>query len=436
MNSVFSKEQVAQTVAAIGITDLAQATIGQVVLLAQKLEAQTGEKFIRMDQGVPGFEPCAIGIKAEKQALDTGIAAIYPPAEGIAQLKTETARFVKAFINIDIKAESCIPVVGSVEGSFGAFIATTQCDPQKRKVLFIDPGFPIQKSQLNIIGLEWQQFDIFDFRGSKLRAKLESYLCQGDIAAIIYSNPNNPAWTCLDQEELRAIGELATEYKAIVIEDLAYFCMDFRKDLAHPFAAPYQASVARYTDNYMLMISGSKIFSYAGQRIGVLAISDTLYERTYPALASRYGTSGQFGATLTASILYMITSGATHSVQYALAAMMRAASDGQYNFVEATSGYAKRAARMKKIFQDNGFHVVYDCDTNDEKVGDGFFFTIGHQGINSGELMRELIYYGITSITLTTTGSTHQGIRACTSRMSDDQFPVLEARLKLFKANH
>lgn len=436
MNSVFSKEQVEKALKELNITDLAAATIGQVVLLAVKLEAETGRKFIRMDQGVPGFEPCAIGIAAEKRALDSGVAAIYPAAEGVTVLKEEASRFIKAFIDIDLSPAGCIPVVGSVEGSFGAFLATTQCDPDKTKVLFIDPGFPIQKSQLRIFGAQWEQFDIYEHRGEKLHAKLESMLQKGDIAAIVYSNPNNPAWICLDESELQVIGELSIKYDTIVVEDLAYFCMDARKDLAHPFAAPFQATVARYTDNYILMLSGSKIFSYAGQRIGVLAVSDKLYARQYPALADRYLTSGHFGQTLTASILYMISSGATHSTQYGLAAMLKASSDGEFNFVEATSGYARRAERMKQLFEQNGFHVVYDQDTNGERVGDGFFFTIGHEGMTSGELMRELIYYGITSITLTTTGSAREGIRACTSRMSDEWFPVLEERLKLFKANH
>ena len=56
---------------------------------------------------------------------------------------------------------------------------------------------------------------------------------------------------------------MANKYDVIVIEDLAYFAMDFRKDLGCPFEPPYQASVARYTDNYIMQISGSKAFSYA-----------------------------------------------------------------------------------------------------------------------------------------------------------------------------
>ena len=434
-NSIFSKELVGSIVEELKITDLAQATIGQVVLLASALEQRTGIPFIRMDQGVPGLRPNQIGIEAEKAALDTGIAAIYPAAEGVPVLKQETSRFVKAFLDVDISPEACIPTTGSVAGSFGSFIIASQCSPGKDTILFIDPGFPIQKSQLCVLGVKYQQFDIYDYRGEALRGKLEEFLKVGNIAAIIYSNPNNPAWICLEEQELQIIGELATKYDTIILEDLAYFAMDFRKDLSRPFEPPFQATVARYTDNYMLMLSASKIFSYAGQRMAVVCVSDRLFHRRYPALAERYRGAGIFGSTFVNAILYMITSGATHSVQFGLAAMYKAASDGLINFVEDTMEYGRRAKRMKQLFCENGFYVVYDCDV-EEKIGDGFFFTIGYPGMTSGELMRELLYYGISSITLNTTGSEQEGIRACTSRMRDDLFDVLEQRLKAFRADH
>lgn len=428
-------EQVNQVCAKFGITSLANATIGQVLLVARELETTTGIPFIRMDQGVPGMEPCRIGIEAEKEALDRGVAAMYPPAEGVPELKNETSRFVKAFINIDIAPEGCIPVTGSVSGSFGAFIACNQLEPKKNKVLFLDPGFPIQKSQLRALGIDFEQFDIYDHRGDKLRAKLESFLAKGDISSIIYSNPNNPAWICLTETELKVIGELATQYDAIVLEDLAYFGMDFRSDISHPFEPPFQATVARYTDNYILMLSSSKIFSYAGQRMAVVAVSDALYNRKYPALAARYSGTGHFGSTFTNAILYMITSGATHSTQFGFAAMLRASTDGLHDFVDTSREYERRARRMKQLFVENGFHVVYEKDI-DTPIGDGFFFTIGYQNMSSAELMRELICFGISSITLTTTGSEQNGIRACCSRMSSGLYGVLEERLQAFNEKH
>lgn len=405
------------------------------MLLASRLEELTGIPFIRMDQGVPGLEPCRIGTEAEKQALDTWIPAIYPAAEGIPELKTEASRFVKAFLDVDISAAACVPVTGSVAGSFGSFIACTQCDPGKNTVLFIDPGFPIQKSQLKVLGIPHVQFDVHDFRGEKLRAKLESYLEKGNIAGIIYSNPNNPAWISLTESELQVLGELATRYGAVVLEDLAYFGMDFRSDFGRPFEPPYIPTAARYTDNYILMLSSSKIFSYAGQRAAMLCISDSLFGRRFPALAERYAGAGIFGPTLIGSILYMITSGITHSTQFGYAAMLRAATEGRFDFVKETSEYARRSRRMKDLFEKHGFHVVYDKDI-DRAISDGFFFTIGYGGMPCGELMRELLYYGISSISLSTTGSEQQGIRACCSRMSEDLYGVLDDRLRAFRLDH
>ena len=435
MAQVFSKELVESVVKELHVADLANATIGDVLLVASRLEELTGIPFIRMDQGSPGLPANKIGIEAEKAALDRGVGSQYPAAAGVPELKYEASRFVKAFIDIDISPRACIPTTGSVAASFGSFVACTQCQPGKDKVLFIDPGFPIQKSQLRIIGARWEQFDIYHFRGEALRAKLESYLSKGDIAAIVYSNPNNPAWICLEESELAIIGELATRYDVIVLEDMAYFCMDFRRDLGKPFQPPYPPTVAKYTDNYILMLSSSKIFSYAGQRMAVACVSDKLFDRQFPALAERYCDAGVFGQTFIASILYMITSGCTASTQYAYAEMMKASTEGLLDFSADMKEYARRAEKMKKIFTENGFHIVYDYDVT-QSVGDGFFFTIGYGNMNSGELLRELLYYGVSSISLGTTGSEQNGIRACTSRMRDELYPVMEERMKAFHADH
>ena len=432
---IFSEELVNKAVRDLHVADLSKATIGEVLLVAQYLEKETGIPFIRMDQGSPGLPVNGYGVEAEKAALDRGVGSQYPAAAGVPQLKHEASRFVKAFMDIDVSARSCVPTVGSVAGSFGSFIACTQRIPGKDKVLFIDPGFPIQKSQLRIMGTEWKEFDIYSYRGQALRDKLEEMLADSDVAAIVYSNPNNPAWICLEDEELRIIGELATKYDVVVIEDLAYFCMDYRKDLGHPFQPPYPPTVARYTDNYILMLSASKIFSYAGQRIAMICISDQLFERQYPAMAQRYKDSGVFGETLIASILYMITSGCTASTQYAYAEMLRLSTEGVLDFVDDTREYSVRAEKMKKIFTDNGFHIVYDSDVS-QKVGDGFFFTIGYGPMDGGELLRELLYYGVSSISLALTGSGQKGVRACTSRMKEELYPVLEERMKAFSQDH
>lgn len=416
-----------------GLPDFGKATIREVVAISNQLEQLTKTEFIHMEMGVPGLPAAKVGVEAEIKALQAGAASIYPNINGLPELKEEASRFIKAFINIDVAAEGCVPVTGSMQGTYASFLVSGQCTPGKDTILFIDPGFPVQKQQIAVMGYKYESFDVYECRGKKLRDVLESYLSKGNIASMIYSNPNNPAWFCLTEEELLIIGEMANKYDVIVIEDLAYFAMDFRKPLGVPFEAPYQATVARYTDNYVLQISGSKAFSYAGQRIGVTAISNKLYHRSYPGLTQRYG-GGTFGTVYIHRVLYALSSGTSHSAQYALAAMFKAASDGSFDFVSDVKEYGRRAAKLKKIFTDYGFTIVYDQDLS-EPIADGFYFTIGYPGMTGSQLMEELMYYGISAISLSTTGSNQQGLRACTSFIKDHQYALLEERLKIFKAN-
>lgn len=56
--------------------------------------------------------------------------------------------------------------------------------------------------------------------------------------------------------------------------------------------------------------------------------------------------------------------------------------------------------------------------------------------MSGAELMKELLYYGISSISLSTTGSSREGVRACVSKMTPEMFPLLEERLKAFNSDH
>lgn len=427
---MLDKNVVKSVIDSLNLPDFSKATIREIVTIANKVEALTGEKYVRMEMGVPGFAPDKIGTKAEIEALQAGVASKYPMLDGHPELKKQASRFVKAFIDVDVNPEGCVPVSGSMQGTYASFLVSGQCDKKKDTVLFIDPGFPVQKTQLLVLGMKYESFDMFQYRGKELIDKVESYLKKGNICNIIYSNPNNPSWFCLTEEELKGIGELATKYDVIVMEDLAYFAMDFRKDLSQPYKAPFQPTVAKYTDNYILLISGSKAFSYAGQRIGVTAISNKIFHRFYQGLADRY-TIGEFGMIFVNRILYVLSSGTSHSAQYALAAMFKAACDGEYNFLETVREYGNRAAKMKKIFTDNGFHIVYDKDI-DQNIGDGFYFTVGYKDMKGGDLMYKLLFYGISAISLDTTGSKQQGLRVCTSFIKDNQYEDLQNRLAEF----
>jgi aspartate/methionine/tyrosine aminotransferase len=417
------------------IGDLGIASIREIKRLIDLIEKESGQRFIRMEMGIPGLAPVQIGIRAEKEALDMGIPAVYPDIYGRAELKEEISKFVKLFLNIDVKTDGCIPTVGSMQGSFASFMTLNRMDKDKGQTLLLNPGFPVHMQQLRILGFETVTFDVYEYRGEKLQDKLESCLQSGKISTILYSNPNNPSWICFTERELKVIAEMADKYNVVVIEDLAYFGMDFRKDYSHPGVAPYQPSVSHYTDNYILLISSSKVFSYAGQRIGMMVISDKIFETEAPDLL-RYYKFSKVGHAMIFGTLYSLSSGTAHTPQFALTAILKAANSGEFNFIEEVKEYGEKAKIMKKIFLENGFKIVYDKD-EDKPIADGFYFTLSFPGFSGGELLRELLFYGISAISLTVCGSGRtEGVRACVSLVKREQFPDLESRLKKFREDH
>ena len=436
MNTPLDYNIVTEAINEMGLGDFSQATIRDLQGLSQTLEKKTGQQVIHLEMGVPGLQPSEIALKAEQEALANGCATMYPPNGGIPRIKKAASEFVKAFIGVDIDPLCCIPTTGSMQGTFATFMAIHHAmkGTGKDTVLLIQPGFPVQTTQCDVIGLKHIGLDIHGYRGDALIAKLDEMLAAGNINSIVYSNPNNPSWVCFTEEELKGIGALATKYDVLILEDLAYFAMDFRRDLSHPYEAPYQATVAQYTDNYVLWVSGSKAFSYAGQRIGVTCISNKLYHRVYEPLLQNFGV-GEFGNFLCNRLMYTLSSGTTHSVQHAMAALMEAACDGRYNFLDDVKEYGRRAKFMKDILLANGFYLVYDNDMG-APLADGFYFTVQYPGMNDLELTRELMYYGIAVFPLYTMGSTQQGVRICTSFFKKEQEPLFKERIEQFKSNH
>jgi aspartate/methionine/tyrosine aminotransferase len=418
-----------------GITHVGRASIREIKKLINKVEEKSGEKFVRMEMGIPGLPAPKIAVEAEKAALDAGVAAMYPDLDGIPVLKKEISRFIKNFLDVDIDPVACIPTVGSINGAYAIFMVAGRMNMQKDTVLFIDPGFPVHKQLVKMIGLKQENFDVYNYRGEKLKEKLESILVKGNVSCILYSNPNNPSWICFNEEELKIIGELADKYDVVVAEDLAYFAMDFRKDISKPGVPPFQSTVAKYTNNYVMLISTSKAFSYAGQRVGMCAISDKLFNSEHNDLL-RFYPNPNFGHALVHGTVYTTTAGTSNSAQYAVAALLKAVNEGKYDFVKEVREYGDRAKILKKMFIDNGFKIVYDTDI-DKPIADGFYFTLSYPGLSGEELLRELLYYGVSAISLAITGSERtEGLRACVSLIQRSQFEILEKRLKIFKENH
>ncbi len=70
-------------------------------------------------------------------------------------------------------------------------------------------------------------------------------------------------------------------------------------------------------------------------------MSDKLYEKKCPDL-KRYYTTDIFGRAMIFGTVYALSAGVTHSAQYAVAAMLKAANDNQFNFVDIVKSTVKK----------------------------------------------------------------------------------------------
>jgi len=404
--------------------------------LVTLIEGELGVRFVRMEFGVPNLPYDPVGAETAARAeQERRVSGGYPPFDGIPELKAEASRFIKNFLDLDIPPECVVPTVGSMQGGFIAQAIAGNRLPGRDTILFLYPAFPVSMRQTRFLGLKLDSVELYDARGPALIREVERRFATGTIGGLLYSSPNNPAWVTLKEEELRGLGELCTRYDVLAIEDLAYLGMDFRQDYSQPGRPPYPPSIARYTDRYFVLISSSKIFSFAGARIGLAAFSPAFLKMKAPGLVPRFGTEN-VGHAFVHGGVYCTTSGVPQSSQWGLLGLMRQANAGTLDFVAQTREYGRRAAALKRIFERYGFRLVYDNDLG-EPLADGFYFTFAYPGLDGNQLLWELLHYGVSAITLESTGSRRtEGVRACVSFVDAAQYPLVEERLRRFQEDH
>ena len=392
-------------------------------------------EFVRMEMGIPNIPTSDIAKTAEKEAIDKGLQGFYPPFDGIPELKEAGREFVKAFLDLDVENKHIIPTCGSLQGGYISQALAGNMIKGKRTILYLDPTFPVTRYQAKFLGLEAVGIDLYNYRGNQLIDEIKKHVKGGEIGGILWSSPNNPSWSCLNDFELKEIAKICDSNEILAIEDLAYIGMDFRKDYSVPFSKPFIPTVGKYGKYWITLISASKAFSFPGPRCAIAIISPKINEKKFSNL-KEFCDREQFGHAFSLGGLYVTTSGTSHTAQYGLAKMLDAATNGDFNFIEVTSEYGKRAEKVKEIFLRYGFEQVYKKDV-DEPVGNGFYLTMSYPGYDGNDLMLELLRYGISTITLKSTGSVrHEGLRVCISFIGQEEMPLLEKKLLKFMEDH
>ena len=219
-------------------------------------------EFVRMEMGIPNIPTSDIAKEAEKEAIDKGLQGFYPPFDGIPELKKAGCEFAKAFLDLDLENKHIIPTCGSLQGGYISQALAGNMIKGKKTILYLDPTFPVTRYQAKFLGLEAIGIDLYDYRGEKLINEIKKHVVNGQIGGILWSSPNNPSWSCLNDFELKEIADICDTNEILAIEDLAYIGMDFRKDYSVPFSEPFIPTIGKYGKNWITLISASKASTF------------------------------------------------------------------------------------------------------------------------------------------------------------------------------
>jgi aspartate/methionine/tyrosine aminotransferase len=402
--------------------DFQQLDIQELWKQIDDLEKKLGLKYVRMDFGVPGLPPPQGALWTQLQVIANEAAPkTYPPAAGLNELKLATSEFLKHFLKLEVDAEYCLPTCGATQGAFIAQAIAGRRYAGKTKVVHLEPGYPPVKEQTRFLGLQCCGIDLLECRGARLVDQIRSHCGGGDVAAISWSSPNNPTGITLLEEELRGIAAVCNQHDVIAIEDAAYLCMSPNS------SPPHARSVAHFTSNFFLLLSASKMFSYAGERIGVLVTSKALASRSYQDLHRFMGCADVWQAIR--RTVFNLTAGAPHSAQLALAAAFNSCTRGEYELVDILAEYGRRARTVKNILLRHKFHLL----SSDSSEEDGFYLTFAYPGLNAEVLLRKLLCHGISALPLALFGSSrHDGLRGCVGLLGPKDLARFQQRIKAF----
>ena len=384
--------------------------------------------YLPMHLGNPSSRTPKELIMYEKMALDLGVTSFYAPSYGFNDLNVVCADFVHKFVGT--KSSSILQTLGGAHASWESMAALQRLSGSSKNAMIIfTPAFPVHMLQAKTLGIRTIPFEFPDFRGDKLEAALEEILKKENcgVHAILYSNPRNPTWFCLTPEELETIANLAEKYGVVVMEDLAYFCMDFREKLGI-LGAQYQPSVSNYTDNYLLFFSGSKIFSYPGGRFGFIVMGDQLAKK-------KIGSNTLYREIALCDTAVTVSSAPSAS-QKAMLYYLGDINSGKIDFIQPLKEeYESKAKAIRELFEKHGFPVLYDDDCG-RPLANGFYFTSFHPHLSGNQVAEKFPPFGMSVTPVEMCWGKRQGFRVCTASIKLEQLSILDERLGSFVCDY
>ena len=258
-------------------------TAFQVLAKAQALEAK-GKDIIHLEIGEPNFDTPVNIREAAKKALDKGYTH-YCNSKGLAPLRIQIAKELEKTRGIPIDPERIIVTPGAKPIMFYSMLALLQ---RGDEAVYPSPLYPIYESMVNFSGAKAVAVPLreelgFRFHISEFKSKITSR-----TKLIILNSPHNPTGGVLEEEDVRAVAEIARERNIVIFSDEVY------ENIIYEGKHVSIASFPGMQDKTILLSGFSKTYAMTGWRIGYAYVPPDLVEPVVRLIANSVSCTAPF----------------------------------------------------------------------------------------------------------------------------------------------
>ena len=193
----------------------------------------------------------------------------YTDFQGDPELRQAIRDFYKEEYALEVRDEE---VFVSASGCHGMYLALEAVLDTGDEVILQAPYFTPYPQQVELAGgvpVELPTFEEEDFQINTER--LES-LINARTKALIINTPSNPTGSCLTEENLREIAEIARKYDLIVIADDIYTAFSYQTSFVPMLSVPGMR------ERTITINSFSKNYTMTGWRVGNVIAPDFLIQ--------------------------------------------------------------------------------------------------------------------------------------------------------------
>lgn len=235
-------------------------------LLAKKVsevEKNTGRKVLNFGPGSPDFPPSKLYKEKLKEFFDDPKAHLYPGFPPIAEFSDGLMSWYKSRFGADISGDELYPLIGGKDGI--AHLSLALLD-EGDEILLPDPGYPAYEGMALMVGARPVFYRLNEHDGFTFDLKEFEAAISPKTKAAWVNFPANPTGSVITKEELGALVEVAKKRGIWLLYDNAYSEITF-----DGFSAPSILEIKGSKDVALELGSFSKMFSFAGYRMGFVA---------------------------------------------------------------------------------------------------------------------------------------------------------------------